>query len=40
VASEEVDLVVVVLLPLVVFRADSVDTGLLLPRLPLYHAKA
>jgi hypothetical protein len=39
VASEEVDLAVVLLLPLVIFRADSLDTGLL-PRLPLHHAKA
>jgi hypothetical protein len=40
VASEEVDLTVILLLPLVVFRAGVLDAGLLLPRLPLHHAKA
>jgi hypothetical protein len=33
VASEEVDLTVVLLLPLVVFRAGALDAGLLLPHL-------
>jgi hypothetical protein len=39
-AFEEVNLTVVLLLPLVVFRAGVLDAGLLLPQLPLHHAKA
>jgi hypothetical protein len=40
VASKEVDLTIILLLPLVVFRAGALDAGLLLPRLPLHQAKA
>jgi hypothetical protein len=41
VASEEVDLaVIVLLLSLFIFRAGTLDTGILLLRLPLHHAEA
>jgi hypothetical protein len=40
VASKEVDLAVVVLLPLIVFRAGVLDAFILLPCLPLHHVEA
>jgi hypothetical protein len=39
VALEEVDFIVI-LLPLVIFRAGTLDASLLLPRLPLHHTEA